>query len=191
MTRRLFVAVVPPAAVHQHLADAVEPLRDTDRSIRWTPVEQWHLTLVFAAAVPESAVGDLVARLARAAGRRPAMTLRLRGAGAFPRTRRARVLWIGVDTGGERLPRLATAVQAATARAGIPVESRRFRAHLTLARLSEPADLSAVVQPLAEYRGPSWVAGEVRLVESHLGQGAGGRPRYETVAVFPLRAATG
>lgn len=187
----MFVAVVPPDAVLRHLADAVRSWRDTTAGIRWTPVEQWHLTLVFAAAVPERAVEDLVARLARAAARRPAMTLRLRGAGAFPRTRRARVLWIGVGAGDQQLPGLATALHAATTRAGIAVDSRRFRPHLTLARLARPADLSAVVEPLAEYQGPSWVAGDIRLVESHLGQGTGGRPRYETTAVLPLRAVTG
>ena len=36
-----------------------------------------------------------------------------------------------------------------------------------------------VVQALDTLRTPAWVADEVALVASHLGQGPGGTPRYE------------
>ena len=36
------------------------------------------------------------------------------------------------------------------------------------------------------YRGPEWTVESVHLVASFLGEGPGNRPRYETVASFPL-----
>ena len=39
---------------------------------------------------------------------------------------------------------------------------------------------------LEGYAGPSWTAGDVTLIASHLGEGRGNRPRYEEVATFPL-----
>jgi 2'-5' RNA ligase len=39
---------------------------------------------------------------------------------------------------------------------------------------------------LEAYRGPTWTATEVTLVESHLGEGPRRRPRYEVVGTFPL-----
>ena len=42
---------------------------------------------------------------------------------------------------------------------------------------------------LEGYAGPQWTAREVTLFVSHLGEGRGGRPRHEPVAVLPLGAA--
>ena len=39
------------------------------------------------------------------------------------------------------------------------------------------------------YAGPPWTVDRVTLVESFLGQGPRGRPRYETVDTFPLTRA--
>ena len=42
------------------------------------------------------------------------------------------------------------------------------------------------VRLLDGYAGPPWRADRIELVESFLGQGPRGRPRYETVDTFPL-----
>ena len=57
---------------------------------------------------------------------------------------------------------------------------------MTVARLRHPAEVSRWVRLLDGYAGPSWTADTVHLVESYLGEGPRGRPRYETVDTFPL-----
>jgi 2'-5' RNA ligase len=42
------------------------------------------------------------------------------------------------------------------------------------------------VRLLDAYTGPAWTADRIELVASHLGEGPGRRPRYETVAAIPL-----
>ena len=96
------------------------------------------------------------------------------------------MVWAGVKTESEELPRLATGVRAAATRSGADAEGGHFHAHLTLARLRRPADVTRWLRVLDGYRSPSWVAGEVVLVESHLGEGAHRRPRYEVLETFPL-----
>src|SRR5262249_52666680 len=59
--------------------------------------------------------------------------IRFAGYGFFPTPRAPRVFWIGIKAGPE-LAALATSVDAATARLGIPREERAFSPHLTLAR---------------------------------------------------------
>ncbi|WP_114561542.1 RNA 2',3'-cyclic phosphodiesterase, partial [Desertihabitans aurantiacus] len=156
--------------------------------LRWTPPEQWHLTLAFLAAVPERRTEDLLRRLERAAARRPPLELAMAGGGCFPRPSAARVLWAGLEPGEAvtGLGRLATGVRAAAERAGAEPDHGRFRAHLTLARRNVPADLTRWVEALAGYRGPSWRAGAVELVRSELGRGESGRPRHVVVRSFPL-----
>jgi 2'-5' RNA ligase len=175
---RLFVAVDPPG-------DAVEHLRSTldlSEPLRWTDPAQWHLTLTFCGDVDERTADDLATRLARAASRAAPMEFRLAGAGGFSRPARAHVLWVGLAGETDQLSRLAAATSAAARRAGITVEDRRFRAHLTIARASPPRDLSDVVQQLSSYDGPTWTASELHLVRSHLGPPT----VHERMATFAL-----
>ena len=183
----MFVALVPPDPVRAHLEAALGAVRDAGPGLRRTPPEQWHVTLAFLPGVDDAALPELDERLARAAARSAPVDTAVAGAGAFPRPSRAGVLWAGVDDPGGALRLLAARARAAARRSGVDVGRGPFRAHLTLARTSRPADLREAVQALAGYRGPAWRVEEVRLVASRLGAGPGGRPEHGTVAVHPLR----
>jgi 2'-5' RNA ligase len=190
----MFVAVVPPEHVVEDLEEFLGPRREA-AAFRWSLPEHWHLTLAFAAAVPDRAHDDLLDRLVRAARKRRPMSVRLAGGGAFPHVGRARVLWGGVETGPddlEELRRTATGARAALAKAGADVDGQRFRAHVTLARMGRPVEATSWVRLLDAYRGPSWTIEEIALVASHLGEGPRRRPRYEVVETFSLgRAGSG
>lgn len=184
----MFAAVVPPPDAVEHL-DAFLDVRRAAGGFRWATPEQFHLTLAFLAAVPDRKLDDLEERLARAAARRTTFAATLAGGGAFPSVDRARVLWAGLDLdddGATEIRRLATGARAAASRAGIAVDGQRFRPHLTVARIGRPAEVTSWVRLLDAYRGPTWTADRVALVASYLGEGPRGRPRYETVAEFPL-----
>ena len=182
---RMFVAVVPPEDVVDHLEEFLGPRREA-APFRWTVPDQWHLTLAFAENVPERAYDDLVARLERAARKRSPMQARVAGGGAFPNVSRARVLFAGVQTEGEELARAATGARAALAKAGAEVDGQRFRPHLTLARMGRPVEATSGVRLLDAYAGPAWLVEEVALVASYLGEGPRRRPRHEVVESFSL-----
>ena len=186
-TMRMFVAVVPPAEVLDDLARFLEPRRDADGPLRWAPPEQWHITLAFMSSVRERSLDGLVQRLGRAAARRSPVALRLVGGGAFPTVESARVLWVGtpIDVVGD-LTRLAEGARSAANKAGANVARARFRPHVTVARLRIPGDVTGWLRVLEPYAGPPWTAHEISLVQSHLGEGVGGRPRHETVASLPV-----
>ena len=186
----MFAAVVPPDEVLEDLEEFLAPRREAG-AFRWTVREQWHLTLAFMPDVAERHLDDLVERLTRAGRRRTPFTLRVAGGGAFPNAGRARVLWAGVEADEHartELDRLATGARAAATRAGAAPEGGRFRAHVTLARLGRPAELSRWVRLLDAYRGPAWEVTALALIASHLGEGPRKRPRYELVDSFALGA---
>jgi 2'-5' RNA ligase len=186
----MFAAVVPPDEVLEDLEEFLAPRREAG-AFRWTVREQWHLTLAFMPDVAERHLDDLVERLTRAGRRRTPFTLRVAGGGAFPNAGRARVLWAGVEADEHartELDRLATGARAAATKAGAAPEGGRFRAHVTLARLGRPAELSRWVRLLDAYRGPAWEVTELALIASHLGEGPRKRPRYELVDSFALGA---
>jgi RNA 2',3'-cyclic 3'-phosphodiesterase len=185
----MFVALVPPPDAIEDLDAFLEPRRESG-AFRWALPEQFHVTLAFLAAVEDRHLDELVERLERAARRRTAFETRIAGGGAFPNAGRARVVWAGLDLdeqGTTELDRLATGARAAATRTGIQVDGRRFRAHITLARLGRPAEVSNWVRLLDAYSGPVWTADRIELIASHLGEGLGHRPMYETVAEMLLK----
>jgi 2'-5' RNA ligase len=184
---RLFVALEPPAHVLTELDAAVAPLRPRWPELRWASVDRWHVTLAFLGEVDEVRLGDLHARLGRAASRHQSLDVRIGRGGAFPSVRRARVLCAHIEGEGQAmtgLSALAASVAAAARRAGAPPpdEGRRYRPHLTLARCKQPTDLGMLTSSLSGFIGTTWPTSQVHLIRSLLGPS----PRYETLASWPL-----
>jgi 2'-5' RNA ligase len=185
---RMFTAVLPPQDVLEELEEFLGPRREASE-FRWTRPDGWHLTLAFMADVPDRAVEDLHERLSRAGRRRTPFTIRLSGGGAFPNPARAKVLYAAVagePDALEELRRLATGARAAANKAGAPADGAAFRPHLTLARMRKPVEATRWLRVLSTYESRPFEVRELALVESHLGQGPGNRPRYDVVATFPL-----
>jgi RNA 2',3'-cyclic 3'-phosphodiesterase len=182
---RLFVAVVPPSEVIEHL-DAFLDVRREAGEFRWTVTDQWHLTLAFMPSVAERHLDDLETRLERAGHKRQPFELAVKGGGAFPNPAHAKVLYADLAHEKHDVQHLATGVRAACAKAGADPDGGRFRAHLTLARIGHPHDVTNWVRVLDTYEGPAWTVDEFVLIESHLGEGPRRRPRHETLATFAV-----
>lgn len=130
MPQRLFIAVDLPDAVRRRLGrllprppDGVKPVRP----------EQIHLTLHFLGEVEAEPAAELAAALEKI--RKPVFVIDLAGVGCFPSPRRPHVLWVGVKP-SEPLHSLHTAIADVLSESGLPVESRPFTPHVTLARVS-------------------------------------------------------
>lgn len=187
---RLFAAVVPSTEALEDL-EAFVAVRREAAAFRWTLPEQWHLTLAFMGSVADRKLDDLVERLARAGRKRSSFELGFAGGGAFPNARRAKLLYAGVagdDHARQELDRLATGARAAATKAGAEVDGARFRAHLTLARVGKPQDVTDWVRLLDGYSGPAWTVDGFVLVQSHLGEGPRGRPRHVVLESFSFGA---
>jgi len=95
------------------------------------------------------------------------------------------VLWVGLRGDVAGLAALAGDVRRALSGAGLPVDPKPFRPHLTLARPGRrvpPEQVRAALGPLDGYEGPPWPVEEVRLVRSVLGAGA----RHEMLRAWRL-----
>jgi 2'-5' RNA ligase len=161
---RLFVAIWPDAAAIQALQATVGPTREAHPDLRWQPPGRWHVTLAFVGeAEPTWAASRLDRLMARPDDLPGAEPLRLAGSGTF-----GPILWVGVAH-GPWLTDLAERAQRT-----LNVADRRFRAHVTVARVrgrpSEAARTArAAAAPLAAHDGPAWLPTELTLVESRPG----------------------
>ncbi|WP_328991108.1 RNA 2',3'-cyclic phosphodiesterase [Kribbella sp. NBC_01245] len=179
---RLFVGVVPPLEVVEHLAEFVEPRRShPDEDLRWSSESTWHITLAFLGEVPDYKTDDLAEGLEFVAKRQKPIDLRLKGAGAFPGVPNARVLFTGVHDPEDQLAHLASVTRGAVNKAGVQVDGRKFTPHVTLARLGRPVDVLRYVRVLDLYEGPEWTATGFELISSRLGEGPSHGAAYDTV----------
>ena len=144
------------------------------------PPENWHFTLRFLGPTLPAARDDIIARL-KAATCGKEFTIRFAELGAFPLPRRARILWVGVDEGAERLSHLAAIAEASARGAGFEAETKEFRPHLTLSRIEPPASVKTLLSNMKV--GLRMPVTSMVLYRSRLG---GGPARYEEVERFEL-----
>jgi 2'-5' RNA ligase len=178
---RLFVGV----RLTEEARDAIDEhlRRSMPDGVPGRPVTaaNWHLTLRFLGATRVDQLATLVRQL-RAAELGPAFEVGFGGLGAFSRPRSARVLWIGLAGGVERMKALARIAEDAARVAGFEAEEKSFKPHLTLSRIQPPRDVTRAIAGVAplDLRMP---VREVVVFRSHLG---GGPARYEAVERFGL-----
>lgn len=186
LSGRLFFAVPLPNPTKAPIEALLPEISRAVPEARIAAASGWHLTLAFLGQVrPESAADVVQVGEAAVAGLPPA-ELRLEGAGGFPNTRRARVLWVGVAGDVEMLAGLASTLASECRRAGLRFEERELHPHLTLARLPRPAPLpEAIVQRIAAATtaSPPWQARELCCYRSTLTRGGA---RYQVVRSFAL-----
>jgi len=126
---RLFIALELPDAVK----DALMRMCAGVPGAKWRKHEQLHLTLRFIGEVDGGIARDIAEALTLV--RAPGFELALRGIGHFGDGRRPRVLWAGVDA-AEPVRFLHDRIERVLGDVGLPSERRKFRPHVTLARLN-------------------------------------------------------
>lgn len=189
-TIRAFVCVAPPAEVVAGMEKFLAGLRalSPHGGYKWVGREQLHLTLRFLGEAPESKVSamDRALRLLKTPG---PFEVEIAGAGGFPNLNRPRVLWMGVSQGADALARLASLVEDAAVSAGYERETRKFRAHLTLARAREespiPENLREALTDATKLPAFFWRCESFILMRSELTRSG---PIYTPLGEYELEA---
>lgn len=181
---RMFVAVLPPPDVVADLARFLAPRAEATPQWRWSPEENWHVTLAFCPEVRD--VERLVDSLAATAANHRPFALGLDGAGAIPDLARARHLYQAVPDPTGELAVLARHVRSAALTAGVPVDGKAFRPHLTVARHPRSGAATHLWRALETYSSRRFDVTDIALLSSRLGAGRGGASRYDVWERFAL-----
>ncbi len=164
---RLFVALQIPEKMRERLV----ALQGGVPGARWASEEQMHLTLRFIGEVDGNVAHDIDDALSGI--RAPAFTVELAGIGEF-----------GGKT-HEALLHLQKKIETALQRIGLPAETRKFSAHVTLARM-KGAPQEKIVQFLTHHAlfasGP-FAVDDFVLFSSQLSHGGS---IYHAERVYPL-----
>ena len=105
---RLFIAVTVPPDVRLEIGRVQGRLkRDSPPgAVRWTPPDQFHVTLKFLGDVPAEQLAALEKSAAMVCAGFPALRLSSGGIGFFPGSRKPRVIWAGVTDEDGQLSQL-------------------------------------------------------------------------------------
>jgi RNA 2',3'-cyclic 3'-phosphodiesterase len=176
------VAVRPPDEVLDAVEQVLAPARKVMVGPRWAGRDQWHVTLQFLG--PVATLAPVVEALAAGVSGLVPFRFHLGGSGAFPNSRRARVIWIGAAEGAAPMTEVAGGVNRALVPLGYEAEARIFRAHLSVARLRDQADVTPVVSALGDGPvGEPWTVEEIVLYQSRLSPSGSS---YSVLARLPL-----
>ena len=185
---RTFIALPLSEGVQEALGRLQEDLRGGGLSARWVTPASVHLTLRFIGDIPHADVEPIASAMAAAAaGCRP-LRLRVRGMGVFPGIRKARVLWVGLGGETEALFGLQQRLETELAAVGLTPETRRFRAHLTVARFKdrpEPGRIVDLLDRFSEFTAEPFSASELVLFSSRLTPQGAVHTRIKEILLAP------
>lgn len=144
--KRIFIAVKIEAG--DTLLNMISTFKATlkDERVKWTGVENFHITLAFLGDTEEpkiSSVSNMLESVCQGFGE---FELKIKGAGVFKNFRDPRILWTGIEA-SEKLNILYDCIKSGLKDSGILLEERTFRPHLTLGRIKHIRD-SEVLKPL-------------------------------------------
>ncbi len=182
---KVFLGVAASASVTAAAAELARRLqaRVSDAApharIAWVAPERFHLTVLFIGHITAAQLSSVREALASPFAE-PVFDLAVAGAGTFPSTGRPRVIWAGCGAGVEAFVRLQREAYARIA-AVVPLEpEREARPHLTLARVKDPAGLSARTLQVAGGEAP---LGTLRVDAVTLFESRSSRAGVEYVAM--------
>lgn len=187
---RLFVALQITEELRARFAALIGAFREMTPPLKWVGAENLHVTLKFIGHIADDRLPAIQTALAGVRAAQP-MELRFRGLGFFPNEKRPRVFWLGIEA-PPALPQLAAGIDNALYSLGIPLETRPFSPHLTLARADEShrrlpdAFRTAVTQRAAQDLG-ALDTDAFHLVQSKLKPGGA---EYTTLRSFRFTGAS-
>jgi 2'-5' RNA ligase len=186
---RTFIAVALSRNVKASLANLQEKLGAEGTDVRWTPMENFHLTLLFLGEVDRQEVAS-VCRVAQARARKhSAFTMDVEGLGGFPNNRRPKILWAGITDGAEELKLLHDDLEEGLLELNCyRREDRGYTPHLTLGRLTKSElveDWAAILAKYPDWRGGTAPVNEVLVMSSDV-QKKG--PQYSVLGRAPLKS---
>ncbi len=169
---RAFIAVEIPLEIRQAIQSATSALRKgTGALVRWVPVENMHLTLIFLGDISQANVDMLTQMMRAEADSCPSFDIHLMGVGSFPSPKRPRVIYIGIQAPAG-LEALQRGLESASRRLGYESDAkggRGFSPHLTIGRVKQHvmgSDQQTIRRALEEMRIDS--LGTARVDSVHL-----------------------
>jgi RNA 2',3'-cyclic 3'-phosphodiesterase len=182
---RLFTGIVPAPRVLDNLARVLEELRPL-APLKWSPVENLHITSKFIGQWPEERLAELEGALESINFGR-ALDVSIASFGFFPNPHHPRAFFAGVEA-NPGLAELASRIDETLLPLGIAKEDRPYTPHLTLARIKSE-NIRAMREHIAKMTNFDFGTFHVSEFHLYLSKTGPSGSIYTPLATYPLLAA--
>ncbi len=170
MSKRLFVAVVPDGImeapnVKSAIVKIKKNMQSSEVDMKWVKPDMFHITLYFLGDTEDNRMVAAKKIIDQVGKKHAPVEIELKGVGAFPSEREARVLWMGLGTTKE-LRSVQEDLADQFKSAGFPVDTHDFVAHLSIARLRNKQSVSSLISPWLRKKFGEFSVGKLILFES-------------------------
>ncbi|WP_413288757.1 RNA 2',3'-cyclic phosphodiesterase [Bdellovibrio sp. HCB337] len=184
--KRLFLAIATRDGLEESATQIVKKLRiNADQKqldIRWTPFENYHVTLVYLGSTNETKIPEIEILMQEAAEITAPFHLKISDVGAYPDEFTSRVLWFGVQN-SRALRGLQSLLVEKLKDKNYQLENREYSPHLTIGRLRNPHKTKDLMSPFTRKKIAKILVGEIVLFES---VGSYPFPVYKALKTFTL-----
>ncbi len=181
-TKRLFVAIKPSLGQIYQLDPFFKKLKKSfdqkEIQIKWSPLENMHITLSFLGETPEEKIPSLQQKIAEVALQANEFNLKIHDLGAFDHFQKARTLFVDVQRSQSLLDLQSLVEQKLEL-----IPQQQYYPHMTLGRLRNPNSIESAISPFKKIDLGKGEINSIFLMESQL---RGHFPVYSDIFEAPL-----
>ena len=177
----MFIAVELPEEVKGKIGGLIEKLKVSGAAVRWVEQKNLHVTLKFLGWVDDARISEVVELTEKTAKGKKAFQAGFQGIGSFPAGESPRVIWAGINEGGDKFKQLTEELEKNFSQAGFRSEERGFSSHITIGRVNDNKGVDELKEKMAALNevklGEALIA-SVSVMKSTLTPNG---PRYEKI----------
>ncbi len=182
----MFIAIEIEKRVKDRILEFLNHLKKSDLGIRWVAPENLHVTVKFIGDIDPIILPSLIESLENVASHFCPFTIQIENIGAFPATKKPRILYTGLGDREETLPRMVEEIEEELEKYGINRESKQYVGHITVGRTKSQKNIHKLIEFLHsdsdQFFGKECVK-HISLIESELTPKG---PIYRTLNRFTL-----
>ena len=184
-TMRIFVGIKLDEATRENIARELKPFKKIANSIRWTEINNIHLTLKFIGEISADLLARIEASLLPAKIPVAPFPLKISGFGKFPAGDDLHIFWAGVEA-TPPLRVLFAGIEDTLAPLGIARETQPFNPHITLGRNKSRYNFKTLFEMLAAKRDLFLAECQVTSFQLFSSQLTPSGPSYKILKEIPL-----
>jgi len=183
---RAFITAEANDVVRKELARVQAQLKKTlSGDITWVNPDNIHLTLRFLGHITDKDIENIKTILRAAVKKSNVFNMDLGVLSAFPNLNNPRVLWIGVNSGFDRLNELNAFIAESLEHINFPTGEKFFHPHFTLARIKS-LNIKENFSDVLSKASPSHISGQIQKIALYKSNLTPGGAVYTCIQEEPL-----
>lgn len=146
---RSFIAFdIDNEEISKKLSEVRTKLEGTGSNLKLVKPENIHITMRFLGDIPADMVDRIYSEMQRVTF--TSFDVEIRGVGAFPKLKYARVVWVGIQNGAEKLKVVSDQLELGLRELGFKRDARGFSPHITIARVRTGRNMPELARCIGE-----------------------------------------